>query len=91
MTVTNWMSDFFLAYVIFLEAWCGLDYNKGIGNFEVDVKDHKWREVKSGRNVTSSWCFSTMVAAETICDVIKIVDIHGVRFGPRDNDVSVAY
>ena len=64
-----------MAYVTFLEARCGLEYNKGLAYFEVDVHDHKWKEVKSGRNVTASWCFSTMVAAETFCDIFKIVDI----------------
>jgi hypothetical protein len=32
-----------------------------------------------------------MVAADTICDLFKIVDIKGVRFGPRGKEVSVAY
>jgi len=32
-----------------------------------------------------------MVIVETICDLFKIVNVKGVRFGPRDKEVSVAY
>ena len=78
-----------MVYVIFLEARCCCEYNKGLVSFEVDVKDHKWKEVKSHRNNTVAWCFFTMVVAKTICDLFKIVGIGGVRFGPREKEVSL--
>jgi len=91
VTVTNWMAESVLAYVGFLEARGNPEFNKDLADFEVDVQDHKWKDVKNGRDVTTAWCFSAMVVAETICDLLKIVDCRGVRFGPRDKEVSCAY
>ncbi len=79
-----------MEYIQFLEARVDPGVNKGLANFDVSVKDQKWKEVKNGFNVSVTWCFSAMVILETICDLFKIVDFKGVRFGPRDKEVSVA-
>ena len=41
ITVNNWMSESFLAYIQFLEARVDPDFNKGLADFDVSVKDHK--------------------------------------------------
>jgi len=90
ITVYIRMSQYFLAYISFLEARGDPEFNKGLANSEVDVKDYTWKELKNGGNVTASWYFSTMVVVETICDLFNIVDIKGVCFGSREKEANAA-
>ncbi len=57
---------------------------------EVVGAGNKWKEREVGRNVTASWCFSTMSVAEEICDLLNTVDMKALRLGPRDKHFSAA-
>ena len=90
-TISNWMRDSFLSYVALLEARGDRKFQKGLADFDIDAKDHKWKEKKTGHNVTAAWCFPTMLVTETVCDFQKLVVYRDILKGPRDKEVSVGF
>jgi len=90
--VANWMGNSFLSFINVLEARGKREFNPALEDFEIDATDHKWKDRKtSGHNETSSWCFSTMAVAETVCDLFKTVDFKGIRKTPLEKEVSAGY
>ena len=93
LTVSNWPTNSFLAYIEYLEARCDRKFVPDLQDCEVarEVNAHKWKEQEDGRNVTAAWCFSAMSVAEELCDLFTTVDVRTLRAGPRDKNFSAAY
>ena len=91
VTVNNWTTASFLSYVEYLEARCDRKFVPDLTDCEVVDAGNKWKELEVRRNVTASWCFSTMSVAEEICDLFNTVDVKALRQGPRDKNFSAAY
>jgi len=92
VSVSNWMGNSFMSFVEVLEALSNREFNPNLGDFEIDAKNHRWKEQTTrGHNESSSWCFSTMVVVEKICDLFKTVDFKGVRKTSLDKEVSAGY
>ena len=90
VTVNNWTTASFLAYVEYLEARCDRKFIPDLKDCEVVGTGNKWKERHVGRNVNASWCFSTMSVAEEICDLLNTMDLKALRMGPRDKNFSAA-
>ena len=90
-TVNNWMGDSFLSYVALLEARGDRKFQKGLADYDIDAKNHKWKDLKKGNDVTTSWCFPTMLVTETLCDFQKLVVHKDIVKGPRNKEVNVGF
>ena len=93
VTVNNWTTNSLLAYFNYLEARCDRKFVPYLADCEVagEICAHKWKEQEVGRNVTASWCFSTMSVAEELCDLLTTVDVKALRMGSQDKNFSAAY
>jgi hypothetical protein len=93
VTVSNWTTNSFLTYVECLEARCDRKCVPDLEDCEVlgEVNAHKRKQHAVGKNVTASWCFSTMSVAEELCDLFQTLDVKALRMGPQDKNSSVAY